>query len=151
MNSFDSSIEMNTTTSDSFSSNKTDYLAQEKQENYFLLLTTIANVLVTTICLLYVNLKLKLNKYIKAILCIMAIQNLIGSFIMTVTNIFMILSDSKSYLICLSISQSCVVIVRSISTMTPLISVMRYTMASKASKVLDKLFYLRVLFVCLND
>ena len=151
MNSFDSSIEMNTTTSDSFSSNKTDYLAQEKQENYFLLLTTIANVLVTTICLLYVNLKLKLNKYIKAILCIMAIQNLIGSFIMTVTNIFMILSDSKSYLVCLSLSQSSVVIVRSISTMTPLISVMRYTMASKASKVLDKLFYLRVLFVCLND
>ena len=151
MNSFYSSIEMNTTTSDSFSSNKTDYLAQEKQENYFLLLTTIANVLVTTICLLYVNLKLKLNKYIKAILCIMAIQNLIGSFVMTVTNIFMILSDSKSYLVCLSLSQSSAVIVKSISTMTPLISVMKYIMASRASKVLDKLFYLRVLFVCLND
>ena len=133
---------MNTTRSHNFSSNQNDSIAQEKGGKYFLLLTTIGNVLVTTICLLYVYLKLKLNKYIKAILCIMATQNLIGSFVMTVTNIFMILSNSKSYLACLSLSQSSVVIVRSISTMTPLISVMRYTMASKASKVLDTLFYL---------
>ena len=132
---------MNTTRSHNFSSNQNDSIAQEKGGNHFLLLTTIANILVITICLLYVNLKLKLDKYIKAILCTMAIQNLIGSFVMTVTNIFMILSDSKSYLVCLSLSQSSVVIVGSISTMTPLISFMRYTMASKASKVLDKLFY----------
>ena len=135
-------MKMNTTRSHNFSSNQNDSIAQEKGGYYFLLLTTIGNVLVTTICLLYVYLKLKLNKYIKAILCIMATQNLIGSFVMTVTNIFMILSNSKSYLACLSLSQSSVVIVRSISTMTPLISVMRYTMASKASKVLDTLFYL---------
>ena len=140
-------MKMNTTRSHNFSSNQNDSIAQEKGGNYFLLLTTIGNVLVTTICLLYVYLKLKLNKYIKAILCIMATQNLIGSFVMTVTNIFMILSNSKSYLACLSLSQSSVVIVRSISTMTPLISVMRYTMASKASKVLDTLFYLWVFVI----
>ena len=126
---------MNTTTSLNFSSNETQALSQEKGGDYFLLVTTIANVLVTTACLLYTILKLKLNKYIKAILCIIAIQNIIGSCITIAVNIFMILSDSKSYLVCLCLSQSGVIIGRSISVMTPLISVMRYTMASKASKV----------------
>ena len=128
---------MNTTTNHNFSSNETDEFSHEKSGNYFLLVTTTINILVTTGCLLYIILQLKLNKYIKAILCIMAIQNIIGSSIMTVVNIFMILSVrvSESYLVCVCLSQSGVIIVRSISVMTPLISVMRYTMASKASKV----------------
>ena len=126
---------MNTTTNHNFSSNETDEFSHEKSGNYFLLVTTTANILVTTGCLLYIILQLKLNKYIKAILCTMAIQNIIGSCIAIAVNIVMILSDSKSYLVCLCLSQSGVIIGRSMSVMIPLISVMRYTMASKASKV----------------
>ena len=126
---------MNATTNHNFSSNETDEFSHEKSENYFLLVTTTANILVTTGCLLYIILQLKLNKYIKAILCTMAIQNIIGSCIAIAVNIVMILSDSKSYLVCLCLSQSGVIIGRSMSVMIPLISVMRYTMASKASKV----------------
>ena len=142
---------MNTTTRKNYSSIEDEEFSKEKSGNSFLLVTTITNFVVTTICLLYIILKLKLNKYIKSILCIMAIQNIIGSIVSTVANTFMILSDSKSLLVCLFLFQSCSLVARSITIIPSLVSFMRYTMASKASKVLDKLFYLRVLFVCLND
>ena len=126
---------MNTTTRKNYSSIEDEEFLKEKSGNSFLLVTTITNFVVTTICLLYIILKLKLNKYIKAILCIMAIQNIIGSIVSTVANTFMILSDSKSLLVCLFLFQSCSLVARSITIITPLVSFMRYTMASKASKV----------------
>ena len=126
---------MNTTTRKNYSSIEDEEFSKEKSGNSFLLVTTITNFVVTTICLLYIILKLKLNKYIKAILCIMAIQNIIGSIVSTVANTFMILSDSESLLVCLFLFQSCSLVARSITIITPLVSFMRYTMASKASKV----------------
>ena len=126
---------MNTTTRKNYSSIEDEEFSKEKSGNSFLLVTTITNFVVTTICLLYIILKLKLNKYIKAILCIMAIQNITGSIVSTVANTFMILSDSKSLLVCLFLFQSCSLVARSITIIPPLVSFMRYTMASKASKV----------------
>ena len=126
---------MNTTTIKNYSSIEDEEFSKEKSGNSFLLVTTITNFVVTTICLLYIILKLKLNKYIKAILCIMAIQNIIGSIVSTVANTFMILSDNKSLLVCLFLFQSCSLVARSITIIPPLVSFMRYTMASKASKV----------------
>ena len=126
---------MNTTTQKNYSSIEDEEFLKEKSGNSFLLVTTITNFVVTTICLLYIILKLKLNKYIKAILCIMAIQNIIGSIVSTVANTFMILSDSESLLVCLFLFQSCSLVARSTTIITPLVSFMRYTMASKASKV----------------
>ena len=126
---------MNTTTRKNYSSIEDEEFSKEKSGNSFLLVTTITNFVVTTICLLYIILKLKLNKYIKAILCIMAIQNIIGSIVSTVANTFMILSDSESLLVCLFLFQSCSLVARSITIIPPLVSFMRYTMASKASKV----------------
>ena len=126
---------MNTTTRKNYSSIEDEEFSKEKSGNSFLLVTTITNFVVTTICLLYIILKLKLNNYIKAILCIMAIQNIIGSIVSTVANTFMILSDSESLLVCLFLFQSCSLVARSITIIPPLVSFMRYTMASKASKV----------------
>ena len=138
---------MNTTTIKNYSSIEDDEFSKDKSGNSFLLVTTITNFVVTTICLLYIILKLKLNKYIKAILCIMAIQNIIGSIVSTVANTFMILSDNKSLLVCLFLFQSCSLVARSITIIPPLVSFMRYTMASKASKVLDKLFYHSIFYL----
>ena len=45
-----------------------------KYGNYYLLAITSTNIFVSTICLIYIISKLKLNKFIKAILCILAIQ-----------------------------------------------------------------------------
>ena len=105
----------------------------EAKGNYCLAVITSINVIVSIICLLYITLKMSLNKFIKAILCIMAIQNILSSTILTVANTFMIVFNDQSYLTCQSILSSLFVQFRSISTMTALISIIRYAMASKAS------------------
>ena len=105
----------------------------EEKGNYCLAVITSINVIVSIICLLYITLKLLLNKFIKAILCIMAIQNILSSTILTIANTFMIVFNGQSYITCHSIVSSLFVQFRSISTMTALISIIRYAMASKAS------------------
>ena len=105
----------------------------EEKGNYCLAVITSINVIVSIICLLYITLKLLLNKFIKAILCIMAIQNILSSTILTIANTFMIVFNDQSYITCQSIYSSLFVQFRSISTMTALISIIRYAMASKAS------------------
>ena len=105
----------------------------EAKGNYCLAVITSINVIVSIICLLYITLKLLLNKFIKTILCIMAIQNILSSTILTIANTFMIVFNDQSYITCQSIYSSLFVQFRSISTMTALISIIRYAMASKAS------------------
>ena len=105
----------------------------EAKGNYCLAVITLINVIVSIICLLYITFKLLLNKFIKAILCIMAIQNILSSTILTIANTFMIVFNDQSYITCQSIYSSLFVQFRSISTMTALISIIRYAMASKAS------------------
>ena len=105
----------------------------EAKGNYCLAVITSMNAIVSIICLLYITLKMLLNKFIKAILCIIAIQNILSSTILTIANTFMIVFNDQSYLTCQSILSSLFVQFRSISTMTALISIIRYAMASKAS------------------
>ena len=105
----------------------------EAKGNYCLAVITSINVIVSIICLLYITLKMSLNKFIKAIVCIVAIQNILSSTILTISNTFMIVFNDQSYLTCQSILSSLFVQFRSISTMTALISIIRYAMASKAS------------------
>ena len=105
----------------------------EAKGNYCLAVITSINVIVSIICLLYITFKLLLNKFIKAILCIMAIQNILSSTILTIANTFMIVFNDQSYITCQSIYSSLFVQFRSISTMTALISIIRYAMASKAA------------------
>ena len=105
----------------------------EAKGKYCLAVITSINVIVSIICLLYITLKMLLNKFIKAILCIIAIQNILSSTILTIANTFMIVFNDQSYLTCQSILSSLFVQFRSISTMTALISIIRYAMASKAS------------------
>ena len=105
----------------------------EAKGNYSLAVITSINVIVSIICLRYITLKMLLNKFIKAILCIMSIQNILSSTILTIANTFMIVFNEQSYVTCQSMYSSLFVQFRSISTMTALISILRYAMASKAS------------------
>ena len=68
----------------------------EAKGNYCLAVITSINVIVSIICVLYITMKLSLNKFIKAILCIMAIQNILSSTILTVANTFMIVFNDQS-------------------------------------------------------
>jgi len=131
------------------SQNDTGIMKPEKNNEKLLLVAAATNVLVSTICLLYITLKLKLNKYIKTILVIMAIQGIIYSSIMSVTNAIVIFSNEKTFLICLSITQSEIVLLRSNVTMTSLISILRFSMASRASKakfVKEKYVFSAIIF-----
>ena len=105
----------------------------EAKGNYCLVAITSINVIVSIICLLYITLKMLLNKFIKTILCIMAIQNILSSTILTIANTFMIVFNDQSYITCQSMYSSLFLQFRSISTMTALISIIRYAMAAKAS------------------
>ena len=122
----------------------------EAKGNYCLAVITSINVIVSIICLLYITLKLLLNKFIKAILCIIAIQNILSSTILTIANTFMIVFNDQSYITCQSIHSSLFVQFRSISTMTALISIIRYAMASKASnaRLLKQNLVTFSIFVC---
>ena len=122
----------------------------EAKGNYCLAVITSINVIVSIICLLYITLKLLLNKFIKTILCIMAIQNILSSTILTIANTFMIVFNDQSYITCQSIYSSLFVQFRSISTMTALISIIRYVMVSKASnaRVIQKNHITFSIFFC---
>ena len=122
----------------------------EAKGNYCLAVITSINVIVSIICLLYITLKLLLNKFIKTILCIMAIQNILSSTILTIANTFMIVFNDQSYITCQNIYSSLFVQFQSISTMTALISIIRYVMASKASnaRLIQKNLITFSIFLC---
>ena len=62
--------------------------------NFILLAITIAQIIVSILCLLYLIFKLTLNKFIKVIFCIMAIQNLVAGTVMTIANTGYSLSEA---------------------------------------------------------
>ena len=119
----------------------------EAKGNYCLAVITSINVIVSIVCLLYITLKLLLNKFIKTI---MAIQNILSSTILTIANTYMIVFNDQSYITCQSIYSSLFVQFRSISTMTALISIIRYVMVSKASnaRVIQKNHITFSIFFC---
>ena len=69
-------------------------------ESYCLAVITSSNVIVSVFCLLYIILKLSLNKFIKRILSIMAIQNIICSTIITISTAVMINLNDQSFWTC---------------------------------------------------
>ena len=114
-------------------SNRTDSVSARTSGNYLLIVITSINVIVSLICLLYITLRLTLNKFIKAILCILAIQNIMSHTVITIANAVIILTERKSFITCNFLTQTLIVVNRANVIMPPLISILRYTMAWKAS------------------
>ena len=114
--------------------------------SYYLTVFTLLNVIMSAFCLFYIAMKLTLNKSIKAIFSIMAIQNIICSTILTI----IICLNDHSYWGCQGFDMATFVLTRSQSVMIPLISILRYTMASKAtnSKIIKQRYVTFVLIFC---
>ena len=106
-------------------------------ESYYLAAITSSNVIISVFFLLYIILKLSLNKFIKGILSIMAIQNIICSTIMTISTAVMINLRGQTFWTCQSLVTSMMVLSRSHSVLTPLVSIVRYAMASKVESIQD--------------
>ena len=118
-----------------FFSNNTIIFEPSTSGSYTLLTATSANVIVSAICLTFMIRKLTLlNKFIKISLCIMAIQNIICSLLMTCSNISMLVYPQKSLLSCLFLTQPILISNRSNWTVIAVISTLRYLMAWKASQ-----------------
>ena len=88
-------IFLNETNDEKMVSNSTEfyYLAAITSSN-------VINVIISVFCLLYITLKLSLNKFIKGILSIMAIQNIICCTIMTISTAVMINLNDQSFWTC---------------------------------------------------
>ena len=117
-----------------FFSNNTIIFEPSPSGSYTLLTATSSHVIVSAICLIFMIRKLTLNKFIKISLCIMAIQNVIGSLLMTCSNISMLVYHQKSLLSCLFLTQPIIITNRSNWTFIAVISTLRYLMAWKASQ-----------------
>ena len=115
-----------------FFSNNTIIFELSTSGSYTLLTASSAHVIVSAICLIFMIRKLTLNKFIKISLCIMAIQNVIGSLLMTCSNISMLVSHKKSLLSCLLVTQPILISNRSNWTVVEVISTLRYLMTWKA-------------------
>ena len=85
-------IFLNETNDEKMVSNSTEF--------YYLAAITSSNVIISVFCLLYITLKLSLNKFIKGILSIMAIQNIICCTIMTISTAVMINLNDQSFWTC---------------------------------------------------
>ena len=117
-----------------FFSNNTIVFEPLTSGSYTLLTATSVHVIVSAICLTFMIRKLTVNKFIKISLCIMAIQNIIGSLLMTCSNISMLVYHQKSLLSCLFLTQPIIISTRSNWTFISIISTLRYLMAWKASQ-----------------
>ena len=117
---------------------------------YYLAVFTSLNVIISTFCLIYIALKLTLNKFIKAIFSIMAIQNIICSSTMTICAVIMISLNERPYWTCQSLVLANFALIRTQSVMIPLISILRYAMASKAtnSKIIQESYITFVMIFC---
>ena len=118
----------------SFFTNYTIIFEPSTSGSYTLLTATSVHVIVSAICLTFMIRKLTVNKFIKISLCIMAIQNIIGSLLMTCSNISMLVYHQKSLLSCLFLTQPIIISTRSNWTFIAIISTLRYLMAWKASQ-----------------
>ena len=75
-------------------------MVSNSPEFYYLAAVTSSNVIISVFCLLYLNMKLSLNKFIKGILSIMAIQNIICSSTITISTAVMINLNDKRFWTC---------------------------------------------------
>ena len=108
--------------------NKTWKMSVENQTNggsYWLILVTSIGLLSSILCLLYIIFKLTLNKMIKAILCIMAVHNLIALLLMTVSNSIMIAYDLRTWYTCMLFLQPGFLLIWSNCILSSLISAIR--------------------------
>ena len=78
--------------------------------------------------------KLKLNKYIKTILCSLALVNITTILLSIISNVLIILFSQTTFFTCLILNQAAYVIVYENISAVSLISVLRYTMAYHASR-----------------
>ena len=85
-------IFLNKTNNEEIVSNSTEF--------YYLAAITSSNLIISVFCLLYITMKLTLNKVIKGILSIMAIQNIICSTIITISTASMISFNDQSFWTC---------------------------------------------------
>ena len=141
---------INSSFSNIFSNETSDNTVFNTKEYYFIAVITSVNVLVSAVCLLYILLKLTLNKYVKAILFVMAIQNIICSIVMTTLSAIIITNNDQSFWTSQCILATITVQFRTHSLMTPLISVLRYAMALKASnaKMIKKRHVIYAITMC---
>ena len=141
---------INSSFSNIFSNETSDNTVFNTKEYYFIAVITSVNVLVSAVCLLYILLKLTLNKYVKAILFVMAIQNIICSIVMTTLSAIIITTNDQSFWTSQCILATITVQFRTHSLMTPLISVLRYAMALKASnaKMIKKRHVIYAITMC---
>ena len=128
-------------------SNKNDTIHNTHLGNYGLITITSANMIISIVCLRFILLKLTLNRFIKAIFCIMAAQNLVGSTLMTIANAVMIILDERSFITCNILTQVLLIFTRTNTMMPPFIAILRYAMAWKAShaRFLKEKFIIRAI------
>ena len=93
--------------------------------SYGLLVTTSITLIVSVVCFLYIHYKLTLNKYIKAILYIMAIFYIAASGLMSVANTTMIFQSNKSPITCQILTKSIFLIAAANRPLNSLISILR--------------------------
>ena len=91
----------------------------------FMAVTTLG-VVVSFVSLLYIRLKLVLNKFIKAILFIIALNHTVCFSIMTIANAIMFANNNRTELTCRLLLIPGVTICRTTVTFTTLLSVLRY-------------------------
>ena len=103
--------------------NSTSDIFVDFSGNYCLVATSFMNLIISLLCLFFIIQRLSLNKFIKGILCVMAIQNLVNSTVVIIVNTIMIVYKHKHFITCLTITQTMFLLSRSYSIMTPLISI----------------------------
>ena len=93
--------------------------------SYLLITVSAIGTVVSVLCLLYIRLKLVLNKFIKAILIILALNHTLCFTIMTISNAVMIANTERSQLTCRLLLLPFYSIVRSTFVFLTLLSVLR--------------------------
>ena len=98
---------------------------QTENGSYKLLITTILCLIISILCLVYTYLKLRLNKYIKIIICLMGIYDIIALIVMIVSNTVMLVQNTKTTISCTLLVQSVFILFWSNGCFTSLISLLR--------------------------
>ena len=93
--------------------------------SYKLLITTILCLIISILCLVYIYLKLRLNKHIKISLCLMGIYGIIAFIVMIASNTIMLVQNTKTTISCTFLAKSVLILLWSNGSFTSLISILR--------------------------
>ena len=99
--------------------------------SFKLLITTILCLIISILCLVYIYLKLRLNKYIKIILCLMGIYGIIALIVMIASNTIMLVQNTKTTISCTFLAKSVLILLWSNGSFTSLISILRWEKTEK--------------------